>query len=85
MLKFPNTILLLVGNGETREELEKVVFLLGLAEVIFTGMANGDAYNNFLAAIDVYVQPSVFEGLPRTLLDAMYMGKPIVATDINQS
>lgn len=84
LAEFPNTMLLLVGDGETREELKKEVSLLGLAEkVVFTGTAMGDEYNNFLAAIDVYVQPSVFEGLPRTLLDAMYMGKSIVATDIN--
>lgn len=84
LVEFPNTMLLLVGDGETREELEQEVSLLGMDEkVVFTGTAAGDEYNNLLAAIDVYVQPSVFEGLPRTLLDAMYMGKAIVATDIN--
>jgi glycosyltransferase involved in cell wall biosynthesis len=82
--EFPNTMLLLVGDGETRGKLEKEMALLGLAgKIIFAGTATGDEYNNFLAAIDIYVQPSIFEGLPRTLLDAMYMGKPIVATDIN--
>jgi glycosyltransferase involved in cell wall biosynthesis len=84
LAKFPNAVLLLVGDGETRVELNKEVAFLGLSgKVIFTGTATGDAYNNFLAAIDIYVQPSIFEGLPRTLLDAMYMGKAIVATNIN--
>lgn len=84
LAKYPDTLLLLVGDGETRDVLKKKVSALGLDKnVIFTGTATGDEYNNYLAAIDVYVQPSVFEGLPRTLLDAMYMGKPIVATDIN--
>lgn len=84
LLLYPNTMLLLVGEGETRKELEHEVSHLGLnRKVIFTGTATRDKYNNFLAAIDVYVQPSVFEGLPRTLLDAMFMGKAVVATDIN--
>ncbi len=84
LAEFPNTILLLVGDGEAKDELEKEASILGLTKkVVFTGTAIGDEYNNYLAAIDVYVQPSVFEGLPRTLLDAMYMGKAIVATDIN--
>jgi glycosyltransferase involved in cell wall biosynthesis len=84
LAEYPDTMLMLVGDGETRGVLEKEVTLLGLAEkVVFTGTAIGDEYNNFIAAIDIYVQPSLFEGLPRTLLDAMYMGKAIVATDIN--
>jgi glycosyltransferase involved in cell wall biosynthesis len=81
---FPNTVLMLVGDGETKEKLEKAVRDFGLSEnVIFTGTIIGDKYNDFLKAIDIYVQPSIFEGLPRTLLDAMYMGKSIVATNIN--
>ena len=84
LLRYPDAVLLLVGDGETRQELGHEVSILGLTgHVVFTGTATGDEYNNFLLAIDVYVQPSVFEGLPRTLLDAMYMGKAIVATDIN--
>ncbi|MEI6262581.1 MAG: glycosyltransferase family 4 protein [Deltaproteobacteria bacterium] len=84
LTEFPNTMLLLVGDGETKEELKKEVALLGLSrKIIFTGTVTGDEYNNLLAAIDVYVQPSVFEGIPRTLLDAMFMGKAIVATDVN--
>lgn len=82
--EFPNTVLLLVGEGETRDQLTGEVSRLSLADnVIFTGTAIGNDYNNYLSAIDIYVQPSVFEGLPRTLLDAMYMKKAIVATAIN--
>lgn len=84
LASFPHTILLLVGDGDTRGELEKEVIQLELVEkVVFAGTATGNEYNNLFEVIDVYVQPSVFEGLPRTLLDAMYMGKAIVATDIN--
>ncbi len=82
--EFPNSKLLLIGDGPSKEVLEEEVNRLGIADsVIFTGTISGDDYNNYLSVIDVYVQPSVFEGLPRTLLDAMCMGKAIVATDIN--
>lgn len=82
--EFPNTVLLLVGDGETRSDLENEVNMLGLADaVLFMGTVTGDEYNNLLALIEIYVQPSIFEGLPRTLLDAMYMGKAIIATDVN--
>jgi len=82
--EFPDVVLILVGDGETRGLLEKEVEALGLTKnVVFTGAISGDEYNNLLNMFDIYVQPSLFEGLPRTLLDAMYMGKPIVATAIN--
>jgi len=81
---FPSTVLVLVGDGQAREALENEVSNLGLKEnVIFARTVTGDQYNNILNMIDIYVQPSVFEGLPRTLLDAMYMGKAIVSTDVN--
>lgn len=82
--KHPNASLLIVGDGDIRAHLEDQVLQLGLSDkVIFTGTVLGVEYNNLLQAIDIYVQPSVFEGLPRTILDAMYMGKTIVATDVN--
>jgi glycosyltransferase involved in cell wall biosynthesis len=81
---FPGTVLVLVGDGETRGQLENEVSRLDLTgQVKFTGTVTGEDYNNILNTIDIYVQPSVFEGLPRTLLDAMYMGKAVVATDID--
>jgi len=80
----PNSVLVLVGDGPIRSKLENEVSSLGINEsVIFTGGIEGDRYNDVLGMIDIYVQPSVFEGLPRTLLDAMFMEKPIVATEIN--
>jgi len=82
--ELPNSVLLLVGDGAERIELEQRVDQLGLRDcVMFAGEVNGERYNEMFAAIDIYVQPSIFEGLPRTLLDAMYYGKAIIASDIN--
>ncbi len=81
---FPDVILVLVGDGECRSDLVKEVSSLGLEKkVFFLGTMLGEDYNHIFSTFDIYVQPSVFEGLPRTLLDAMHKGKPIVATDIN--
>lgn len=80
----PSGILLLVGEGPERSFLELEVAKLHLQDrVIFLGEVKGDDYNAVFSAIDIYVQPSLFEGLPRTLLDAMFFGKPIVATNAN--
>lgn len=80
----PDSVLLLAGDGPEKSSLEAEVALAGLQDrVLFLGEIKGDDYNAVYSAIDIYVQPSVFEGLPRTLLDAMFFGKPIIATDAN--
>lgn len=78
----PKLRLVLVGDGPNADMLKTEVMDLGDA-VIFTGSVVGDDYNNLLNAFDIYVQPSRYEGMPRTLLDAMFMGKPIIATAVN--
>lgn len=78
----PGLRLMLVGDGPNAEMLREEAKDLG-ESVIFAGSVVGHEYNNLLNAFDLYVQPSRFEGLPRTLLDAMYLSKPIVATAVN--
>lgn len=80
----PNCRLILVGDGDDMSKLKLRIRQLDLQDqVIFTGSVKGNNYNEMFSAIDIYVQPSIFEGLPRTLLDAMYYGKPIIASNIN--
>ncbi len=82
--QLPEYVLVLVGDGLERSILTAEADRLGLAgRIFFLGGLSGADYNNILAAIDIYVQPSIFEGLPRTVLDAMYMGKTIIASDAN--
>ncbi|MAM10175.1 MAG: hypothetical protein CML23_06870 [Rhizobiaceae bacterium] len=78
----PNLRLMLVGGGEKEKEFKELASK-AQREVIFPGLVKGEEYNNLFSAIDVYVQPSRFEGLPRTLVDAMYLKKPIVASAVN--
>jgi len=79
---YPQLRLVLVGDGETMAQMRDEAKGLDNS-VLFTGSVLGNDYNNLLNAFDIYVQPSRFEGLPRTLLDAMFFGKPIVATAVN--
>lgn len=72
---------LLVGTGELEEELKVKSKKLKLEEkAIFTGFMSD--IKDVLASIDVFVIPSLREGLPVVLLEAMAMKKPIVATNI---
>ncbi len=73
--------LALVGDGPKMDEMR--VEAGDHPRIVFTGTITGESYTNLLAAFDLYAQPSRFEGLPRTLLDAMYMQLPIVATAVN--
>lgn len=73
--------LAIVGDGELRDDLEAQVVRLGLkGHVIFTG--ERDDVPDLLAAADLFVLPSVSEGLPISLLEAMASSLPIVATDV---
>lgn len=68
-----NAKLLLVGDGEERTEIERKIDLLGLKQhVCLLGRRND--ISNLLQAMDFFVFPSFFEGLPLTLIEAQASG-----------
>lgn len=79
--KFPELRLLLAGDGPLRKELEDYAETLGITEnVLFLGMRRD--IPELLSAMDIFVFPSLWEGLGNVLIEAMAAGKPVVATDI---
>jgi len=75
-----NTLLLLVGDGNLREAIERKVEYLGLSNrVIFAGIRSDVA--DVLQAMDIFVFPSLYEGLPVTLVEAQASGLPCVISD----
>jgi glycosyltransferase involved in cell wall biosynthesis len=76
-----NVRLLVVGDGPLRDELRATAERLGIgSRVIFLG-ARRDL-GDLLAALDVFVMPSFWEGLPLSLILAMGAGLPVVATAV---
>jgi glycosyltransferase involved in cell wall biosynthesis len=77
----PDVHWILVGDGELRGELEAQAQRLGLvSHVHFTGWRDDVA--EMLALADVFVLPSESEGFGRVLVEAMAMGRPVVATNV---
>jgi len=73
--------LLLVGGGEDEPKLRELCERLRITnKVIFFGQVPHERVPELLAMADVFVLPSKAEGLPKALLEAMAMKKPIVAT-----
>lgn len=78
---FPQAILLVIGDGPLRIELKEQVNELGLKKnIVFLG-ARLDI-PSLLSALDVFVLPSLSEGLSLTLLEACAAGKPVVTTTV---
>lgn len=78
---FPHTIFLIVGDGPMRKNLEELTQFLDIREnVVFTGWQK-----NVLAIMrytDIVILPSLREGLSITGLEALSLGKPIIATSV---
>lgn len=75
-----DALLLLLGDGEDRPMLEQKVADLGLKEhVILTGNVSNVA--DYLSAMDVFVFPSLFEGMPLSILEVQANGLPCVISD----
>jgi len=73
--------LVLVGDGPERDNLEKLAAELNLREsVIFTGFQAEPA--DYLSLMDIFLLPSFTEGTSMTLLEAMSLGIPTVATRV---
>ena len=74
----------LAGDGQERAALESLATSLGLADrVRFLGHCGQAAMARFWAAVDVFVLPSRWEGLPFVVLEAMAHAKPVVATTVD--
>lgn len=73
--------LLIAGEGQERPELERLVDSLGLAgRVKLMGFV--EDIPSFLAGVDMFISPSLWEGLSISLLEAMAAAKPIITTTI---
>ena len=76
----PNSILLLIGDGELKDTIENQIDSLGLkSKVKFMGVRK-DTFNLY-QAMDVFLLPSLFEGLPVVAVEAQDSNLPIIASD----
>ncbi|MCH5214190.1 MAG: glycosyltransferase family 1 protein [Muribaculaceae bacterium] len=80
--RVPEAALLLVGDGDTsgRADTEALAKELGIADsVVFTGLLTDVV--PALQAMDVYLFPSIFEGLPMSVVEAQAAGLHVVASE----
>ena len=78
--KEPNAVLILVGGGEDMPKIQAKAQALGVAEhVRFLGIRSDVA--DLMQAMDVFVFPSLYEGLPVTMVEAQAAGLPCIISD----
>jgi glycosyltransferase involved in cell wall biosynthesis len=81
--KIPDSKLLLVGYGNEKEMLEALTIQLGIQKhVEFVGKVTPEVVKTFMQQSDVFVLPSLSEGFPNVILEAMACGLPIVASRV---
>jgi glycosyltransferase involved in cell wall biosynthesis len=77
----PDAQLLIVGKGEKTDELRAQIAELGLENCITLLGARTDVMD-IVDSLNVFVLPSLWEGLPTVVLEAMLLETPVVATDV---
>lgn len=88
--QFPETKLLIIGDGELKSELERLANSLELKDkhIIFTGAIANRQLPEYYATADIFIGPSVVakggdrEGLPVTYMEAMASGALVIGTDL---
>lgn len=80
----PKVHFAIAGEGPLHSSLQRLIDELRLNDRFHLCGFREDA-GNFLAALDLFVSPSLWEGGPLTLIEAMLLGKPVVATSVGVS
>lgn len=81
--KHPRSRLTIVGEGKEKEKLMKIARSLGLEEYVeFTGEVEYEETVEYYQNSDIFVLPSLSEGLPNVLMEAMSCGLPSVVTRV---
>jgi glycosyltransferase involved in cell wall biosynthesis len=74
----------IVGDGQLRQQLEATAVELGIDTAV-TFLGERDDARRLMAGFDVFVLPSMIEGFPNVLLEAVFLGIPAIATRVGGS
>jgi glycosyltransferase involved in cell wall biosynthesis len=77
----PTVCLVILGAGREAAELSRQIDAAGLTQRVVLAGFRGDIARH-LAAADIVVNPSLTEGLPNVVLEALAVGAPVLATDV---
>ncbi len=75
----PDLRVIIVGEGDLGEALRARA--AGIPQIVFAGFQRD--IPRYLASFDIFVLPSLWEGLPMSVLEAMAAGKPVIATAVS--
>jgi glycosyltransferase involved in cell wall biosynthesis len=78
-------VLLIVGEirqGEDKKYFDEFLTLHPNLQIIVTGYAPSSELPKYLAAMDIFVHPSLRDGMPNAILEAMACGKAVIATQV---
>jgi glycosyltransferase involved in cell wall biosynthesis len=78
---FPALKVVIVGEGPDRQAIENMIHRFGLQSNVVLAGQHSDMPAIY-AAMDIFVLPSLNEGLPMTILEAMAASKPVIATRV---
>ena len=76
----PDMFFVFLGDGELAPELSQIVSSLGIKNVMFLGWRQD--VPEVMSTFDIFVLPSLNEGMGKVLVEAMALGKPIVASNV---
>jgi len=76
-----NVVLTLVGEGELEIEILDIIQNLQMDEYVSCSGTTDDVYK-YLNTTDIFILPSIFEGMPMTIIEAMSCSLPIVASNV---
>jgi glycosyltransferase involved in cell wall biosynthesis len=83
LAEVPEAGFVFVGGGHLRPELESAVRTKGMTDdFFFAGTVRHDEVGRWLSAADLFVMPSLSEGVPHALLEALAFGLPAVASAV---
>lgn len=78
----PETVLVIAGKGKLEQDLRQLASRLGVGESVHL-IGFLDNPDPFTKGCHLFVLSSLFEGMPNVVMEAMALGKPAIATDVN--
>ena len=83
--KFPDYVLVMVGRGPLKDDLTRMIRKMGLEDrVVLRDFISNEELPALYRDSSLFVLPSLEEGVPRTILEAMACGRPVVCTALPQ-